>query len=103
MEEIIGVPTELNRRLLDGELDIAPISSIAYARNADSCGCCRGSASRREGAVDSIQLVTRLPLGACPLGRRHARERHLGRADEGAAARSAEHVPLDEPTPTPSS
>ena len=28
------------------------------------CCCCRGSASRREGAVDSIQLVSRLPLDA---------------------------------------
>ena len=29
--EVTGVPTELNRRLLDGEIDLAPISSIAYA------------------------------------------------------------------------
>ena len=35
VEEVAGVPTELNRMLLDGELDIAPISSIEYARNAD--------------------------------------------------------------------
>jgi chorismate dehydratase len=31
VEEVQGVPTELNRRLLDGELDLAPISSIEYA------------------------------------------------------------------------
>ena len=41
VEEIQGVPTELNRRVLAGELDVAPISSIEYARNADRCGCCR--------------------------------------------------------------
>ena len=35
VEEITGVPTELNRRLLAGELDVAPIPSIEYARNAD--------------------------------------------------------------------
>ncbi len=35
VEEVQGVPTELNRRLLAGELDIAPISSIEYARNGD--------------------------------------------------------------------
>ena len=35
VEEVVGVPTELNRMLLDGELDIAPIPSIEYARNAD--------------------------------------------------------------------
>jgi chorismate dehydratase len=35
VEEHSGVPTELNRRLLAGELDVAPISSIEYARNAE--------------------------------------------------------------------
>jgi chorismate dehydratase len=34
VEEIQGVPTELNRQLLDGQLDLAPISSIEYARHA---------------------------------------------------------------------
>ena len=32
VEEVSGVPTELSRMLLDGELDIAPIPSIEYAR-----------------------------------------------------------------------
>ena len=35
VEEITGVPTDLNARLLAGEVDVAPISSIEYARNAD--------------------------------------------------------------------
>jgi chorismate dehydratase len=35
VDEVPGVPTELNERLLAGEIDIAPISSIEYARNAD--------------------------------------------------------------------
>ena len=35
VEEVLGVPTELNRMLVAGELDAAPISSIEYARNAD--------------------------------------------------------------------
>ena len=30
VQEVQGVPTELNRRLLAGELDVAPISSIEY-------------------------------------------------------------------------
>ena len=34
VEEVVGVPTELNRKLIAGELDVAPISSIEYARNA---------------------------------------------------------------------
>src|SRR5207248_1987284 len=35
VDEVQGVPTDLNARLLAGELDLAPISSIEYARNAD--------------------------------------------------------------------
>jgi chorismate dehydratase len=62
-QEITGVPTELNRLLLDGELDIAPISSIEYARNADRLRILPRICVSSEGAVDSIQLVTRVPLG----------------------------------------
>ncbi len=61
-EEIIGVPTELNRRLIAGELDTAPISSIEYARHADSLRLLPRLCVSSEGAVDSIQLVSRLPL-----------------------------------------
>ena len=57
VEEITGVPTELNRLLLDGELDIAPISSIEYARNADRLRILPRLCVSSEGAVDSIQLV----------------------------------------------
>ena len=63
VEEVTGVPTELNRLLLEGELDIAPISSIEYARNADRLRILPRVCVSSEGAVDSIQLVTRLPLG----------------------------------------
>jgi chorismate dehydratase len=62
VEEVQGVPTDLNRRLLDGEIDLAPISSIEYARNADRLRLLPGLCVGSEGAVDSIQLVTRLPL-----------------------------------------
>src|SRR5205085_11161469 len=63
-EEITGVPTELNRRLVAGELDIAPISSIEYARHADTLRLLPRLCVSSEGAVDSIQLVSRLPLDA---------------------------------------
>jgi chorismate dehydratase len=62
VEEIQGVPTELNRRLLAGELDAAPISSIEYARNADRLRLMPRLCVASEGAVDSIQLVSRKPL-----------------------------------------
>src|SRR5881397_1702667 len=62
MEEVQGVPTELNRRLLAGELDIAPISSIEYARHADRLRILPRLCVSSEGAVESIQLVSRKPL-----------------------------------------
>ena len=63
VEEVSGVPTELNRMLLDGQLDVAPISSIEYARNAVGLRLLPRMCVSSEGAVDSIQLVTRMPLG----------------------------------------
>jgi len=62
VEEITGVPTDLTRMLLDGELDIAPIPSIDYARNAGTLRILPRLCVSSEGAVDSIQLVTRLPF-----------------------------------------
>jgi chorismate dehydratase len=62
VDEVPGVPTELNKKLLDGELDVAPISSIEYARNADRLRLLPRLCVSSEGAVDSIQLVTRQPL-----------------------------------------
>ncbi|CAN5191659.1 hypothetical protein BH18ACT12_BH18ACT12_03800 [soil metagenome] len=56
------MPTDLNRRLLAGELDLAPISSIEYARNADRLRLLPRLCVSSEGAVDSIQLVSRKPL-----------------------------------------
>ena len=63
VEEVVGVPTDLNRLLLAGEIDVAPISSIEYARNASRLRLLPRLCVSSEGAVDSIQLVTRIPLG----------------------------------------
>ncbi len=62
LEQTTGVPTELNAKLLAGELDVAPISSIEYARNADRLRLLPRLCVSTEGAVDSIQLITRKPL-----------------------------------------
>jgi len=62
VEEVSGVPTELNRMLLDGQLDIAPISSIEYARHAGALRLLPRMCVSSEGAVESIQLVSRLPF-----------------------------------------
>jgi chorismate dehydratase len=62
VEEVVGVPTELARALLDGEVDVAPIPSIEWARNAESLRLLPRLCVSSDGAVDSIQLVTPLPL-----------------------------------------
>ncbi len=62
VEEIAGVPTELNQALLDGKADLAPISSIEYARHAEQLRILPRLCVSSEGAVDSIQLVSRAPL-----------------------------------------
>jgi chorismate dehydratase len=63
VEEVEGVPTELSQMLLDGDVDIAPIPSIEYARNSDGLRILPRLCVSSEGAVDSIQLVTRMPFG----------------------------------------
>jgi chorismate dehydratase len=62
VEEVSGVPTDLNTRLVGGELDLAPISSIEWARNAERLRLLPRLCVGSEGAVDSIQLVSRRPL-----------------------------------------
>src|SRR5215217_3533485 len=64
VEEVSGVPTELNQALLDGRVDLAPISSIEYARNATELRILPRVCVSSEGAVDSIQLVSRAPLAS---------------------------------------
>ncbi|MFQ5426070.1 MAG: menaquinone biosynthetic enzyme MqnA/MqnD family protein [Gaiellales bacterium] len=61
-EQITGVPTELNAKLLRGEVDVAPISSIEWARHAAGLRLLPRLCVSSEGAVDSIQIVSRRPL-----------------------------------------
>jgi chorismate dehydratase len=93
--EVQGVPTDLNRRLVAGEIDLAPISSIEYARNAATLRILPRLCVSSEGAVDSIQLVSRVPL---------ERVRTVGVTPESATSvvltkvllPDADHVPLGE-------
>ena len=63
-EDIAAVPTELNRMLHAGELDVANVSSVEYAAHAADYvllpSLCIGS----EGAVESVVLITDVPLPA---------------------------------------
>src|SRR5262245_15635848 len=95
VDEVQGVPTALNRMLLAGEIDVAPISSIEYARHADRLRLLPRLCVASEGAVDSIQLVSRTPL---------ERIRSVAVTPESATSvvltrvllPDAEHVPLGE-------
>jgi chorismate dehydratase len=94
-DEVQAVPTALNRMLTDGEIDVAPISSIHYARNADTLRLMPRLCVSSEGAVESIQLVTKTPL---------ERLRVVAVTPESATSvvlakvlfPDAEHVPLGE-------
>ncbi len=94
-DEVQAVPTALNRMLTDGEIDVAPISSIHYARNAEALRLMPRLCVSSEGAVESIQLVTKTPL---------ERLRVVAVTPESATSvvlakvlfPDAEHVPLGE-------
>src|SRR5262249_32141095 len=96
VDEIQGVPTDLNEKLLAGEIDLAPISSIEYARHADRLRVLPRLCVGSEGAVDSIQLVSRAPI---------ERVRTVAVTPESATSvvltkvllPDAVHVPLGEP------
>jgi chorismate dehydratase len=62
VDEVQGVPTALNEQLLSGVLDIAPISSIEFARHAHRLRILPRLCVSSKGAVDSIQLVSKTPL-----------------------------------------
>jgi chorismate dehydratase len=95
VDEIVGVPTELNRQLIAGDLDVAPISSIAYARAADRLRLLPRLCVSSEGAVESIQLISKTPL---------SRVRRIAVTPESATSvvltrvlfPDAEHVSLEE-------
>jgi chorismate dehydratase len=62
LELIKGTPTELNSMLIHGNLDISPISSIEYARHADSLMLFPDFTVSSDGEVKSILLLSRFPV-----------------------------------------
>ena len=57
-----GYPAQLNEMLVDGLIDVALPSSIAFARDADELALLPHVSISAFGAVDSVQLFTRVPL-----------------------------------------
>jgi len=94
VEEVVGVPTALNQWLVGGQLDVAPISSIEYARHADRLRLLPRLCVSSEGAVESIQLISKTPP---------ERVRTIAVTPESATSvvltkvlfPDAEHVPLE--------
>jgi len=62
VELIKGTPTELNNLLINGGLDISPISSIEYARHSKSLVLFPDFTVSSDGEVKSILLLSRVPI-----------------------------------------
>lgn len=57
-----GIPSVLNRELEEGTIDVAPSSSIEYARHSDRYRVLPGFAIASDGPVESILLESDRPL-----------------------------------------
>ena len=58
---IDGVPTDLNKRMSDGELDISVVSAVEYARDAERYLLLPDLAISCDGPVRSVMLFSRRP------------------------------------------
>ena len=56
-----GVPTDLNRRMADGELDISVVSAVEYARDSERYLLLPDLAISCDGPVRSVMLFSRRP------------------------------------------
>src|SRR6266702_4803877 len=61
-EFVTGVPAELNRMLLSGEIDVCPSTSIEYAYHPDRYTILPQLSISSSGAVASVLLFSRVPV-----------------------------------------
>ena len=61
-EFVTGVPAELNRMLLAGEIDVCPSSSIEYAYHPDRYTILPHLSISSIGAVASVLLFSKVPV-----------------------------------------
>lgn len=61
-EFIEGPPSELNRLLRDGEIDISPSSSIEYLRCENKYTLLEGHSISATGCIGSISLFSKVPI-----------------------------------------
>ena len=62
LQLVSGTPAELNQALASGEIDVAPASSIEYARHADAYRLLPDFVIASDGPVGSILLESTRPL-----------------------------------------
>ncbi len=62
LDLIKDTPTQLNKLLLEGNLDISPISSIEYARNWEDLLLLPDFTVSCDGEVQSIVMVSKVPI-----------------------------------------
>ncbi len=62
LDLVKGTPTELSRQLMAGELDVAPIPSIEYARHYGETALLPKISVGSDGAIMSIMLVSKVPI-----------------------------------------
>lgn len=58
-----GVPTSLNARLAAGEIDLAPVSSIEYARHSGRYVLLQGLSISSDGPTRSVLVASSVPVG----------------------------------------
>src|SRR5256714_14017994 len=61
-ELVDGVPTDLNRRMATGELDISVVSAVEYARDSARYLLLPDLAISCDGPVRSVMLFSRKPV-----------------------------------------
>jgi chorismate dehydratase len=61
-EFIEGVPSELNKKIHDGQIDVSPSSAIEYLRNPDKYDLIENHSVSSKGSVGSILLFSKRPI-----------------------------------------
>jgi chorismate dehydratase len=59
---ISGVPSEINHAFLEGQVDLAFISTFSYLKNKNKCDLIKNFCLGSDGAVDSVCLLSTRPI-----------------------------------------
>lgn len=62
-EVLYGPPAHLNQAMLDGALDLSPVSSAFYLRHRDRFVLLEDLSVSSPGAVESVLFLSRVPMG----------------------------------------